>query len=211
MEIEIDGLIDDGWKPRIKKRKKLRYITLRKGNQEKSLGPYTEELWEKVKPVDPWATPAQITELEKRIGKIEKTKRRENISFDAELLKRIKKLEEDQGAINTTIYDLLSKFQNMILETYTSALQRVKGNNACKYIDTNGFCHNWHYPYDEVEKREYLRAVGRTEYMGKPVFLVNVKEHPLICSACPSYRRRSESSRNPVNKASIMNPAPTII
>jgi hypothetical protein len=41
-------LFANGWKPRIKTQKGISYITLRRGNNEKSLGPYTEERWQLV-------------------------------------------------------------------------------------------------------------------------------------------------------------------
>ena len=229
MELEIEGLLDEGWKPRIKKRKKLRYITLRKGNQEKSLGPYTEELWEKVKPVDAWATPAQILELEKRIGKIEKTKRRENTSFDAELLKRIKKLEESQQGSNSSllekritqleesqkgatpyllkrrIRDLeesqrldigiinksITDFRKLTAELLESAGRRQIDNAVCKQMNDNGFCLLYYFSYDEVEKLEYLKPIGYSEHEGEKVYHIKVREHPLVCSACPDYEPKS--------------------
>ena len=71
MESEIEGLVNEGWKPRIKNRKNRRYITLRRGNKERSLGPYTDELWDKVKPTDLSDIPSQVLELERRISVLE--------------------------------------------------------------------------------------------------------------------------------------------
>ena len=47
-EIQFQDLFANGWKPRIKTQKGISYITLRRGNNEKSLGPYTEERWQLV-------------------------------------------------------------------------------------------------------------------------------------------------------------------
>ena len=49
MDVDIDGLLRDGWTPRLKVVGGRRYVTLRKGNRERSLGPYTPKLWEEVK------------------------------------------------------------------------------------------------------------------------------------------------------------------
>ena len=72
MESKIEGLIKEGWKPRIKKKKNRRYITLRKGNEERSFGPYTDELWEKVKPADLSAILSHVLDLERRINELER-------------------------------------------------------------------------------------------------------------------------------------------
>ena len=47
-EIAFQDLFANGWKPRIKTWNNISYITLRRGNNEKSLGPYTEERWQLV-------------------------------------------------------------------------------------------------------------------------------------------------------------------
>ena len=49
MDVDIDGLLRDGWTPRLKVVGGRRYVTLRKGNRKRSLGPYTPELWEEVR------------------------------------------------------------------------------------------------------------------------------------------------------------------
>ena len=45
MEERIRSFIDDGWNFRVKRSKGRRYITRRRGQVERSLGPYSEELW----------------------------------------------------------------------------------------------------------------------------------------------------------------------
>lgn len=47
-EIQFQDLFANRWKPRIKTTNNISYITLRRGNNEKSLGPYTEERWQLV-------------------------------------------------------------------------------------------------------------------------------------------------------------------
>ncbi len=43
--INFQDLFDRGFRPRVKSVKGLRFITLRRGDEEKSLGPYTESRW----------------------------------------------------------------------------------------------------------------------------------------------------------------------
>jgi hypothetical protein len=47
-EKELKEFIGDGWRFRVKKSKDRHYITRRKGQAEKSLGPYAEELWDMI-------------------------------------------------------------------------------------------------------------------------------------------------------------------
>lgn len=154
-----------------------------KGNKERSFGPYTDELWAKVKPADPWATPSQISDLEKRMHKVEKSKRRVNTSFDAEILKRVKQLEESQLRADV-FFDIFTKMRMTLI---LSARRRLNRNTACKHMDKNGICNYWSWSCHAKETPEYLRPMKRDEIKGKIVYRVNVIEHPLFCSACPSY------------------------
>lgn len=158
MGSEIERLINEGWRPRIKKKKNRRYITVRKGNKERSFGPYTDELWEKVKPVDPLATSSQILELEKRI-------------------------DESTRAFDT----LLLNFEKMRRELLTSSGRRLRGVNACRHMDKDGVCYSWSYPRNSSMTAAYLGPMKRYTHNGKIVYLVRVKDHPIVCSACPSY------------------------
>ncbi len=45
-EEEIKRFVEDGWSFRVKKSGNRHYITRRKGQRERSLGPYNEELWD---------------------------------------------------------------------------------------------------------------------------------------------------------------------
>lgn len=193
MESEIEGLINEGWKPRIKKKKNRRYITLRKGNKEKSLGPYTDELWEKVKPIDPWATPSQLSKLEKRIINIEKKQRRQTTDFNAVIFNRVKQLEESRRGANTSFDALLLNFEKMQDELLLSASYRILDTTACKHMDKNGVCNHWFYTCSADRTPENLRPMKKDEYQGKTIYRIRVREHPLVCSACPSYERERAS------------------
>ncbi|MCJ7631951.1 hypothetical protein MUP77_06100 [Candidatus Bathyarchaeota archaeon] len=56
-EIAFQDFFANGWKPRIKTTKGIGYITIRKGNNEKSLGPYDEDRWRLVMSMFPKRVP----------------------------------------------------------------------------------------------------------------------------------------------------------
>jgi hypothetical protein len=43
--LPLQEMVDQGWKPRTKKVRGQLYLTLRKGQHDKSLGPYSEDKW----------------------------------------------------------------------------------------------------------------------------------------------------------------------
>lgn len=47
-EADIEAFLKEGWNFRVKVVKGRRYVTRRKGQQERSLGPYSEELWDTI-------------------------------------------------------------------------------------------------------------------------------------------------------------------
>jgi len=173
----------------------------RKQEQEKQ-----ETEPEKVKPTDPWATLSQISELEKRMSKFEESQRESKQSFDKLLLnfekmrkeplesvkrkleKRIIKIEKSQREPNLSLLEnWIKRLEEMRKELLESAERRLKDDDACKHIGNKGFCHLHYFSYEEVKKAEYLKPVGYSEKNGKKVYYINVKKHPLICSACPDY------------------------
>jgi transposase len=69
-----------------------------------------------------------------------------------------------------------------------SAALRLEGDKCCKYIDKDGYCMCWALSgkVEGWDVRRYL-LVDRA-LRGKVVYHLNVKRHPLICVACPSYK-----------------------
>lgn len=43
LRLDLHDMVDKGWRPRIKKKADREYLTMRFGNQERSLGPATQE------------------------------------------------------------------------------------------------------------------------------------------------------------------------
>lgn len=131
---------------------------------------------------------SQIIEVEKRISKLEESQRGAKPYL---LKRRISKLEESQRVnmwrINSSITDF-SKLRDELIE---SAERRLTDDDTCKHVNKNGFCLLYYFFNEELEKSEYLKPRGHGDKNGKRVYYINVKEHPLICSACPDYECKS--------------------
>ncbi len=191
MESEIEGLISAGWKPRIKTKGNRKYITLRKGNKERGFGLYTDTLWEKIKLDDPWVTPEQLSKVKKRMLKIEQTQERQAIHFNVEMFKSVKQLEESQQETDKSSNALHLNFEKMSQSLLISARRRLRGISACIHIDKNGVCNAWYWNCKLEDTPVHLRPMKMSNYKGQIIYRVSVIDHPLMCSACPSYRRRS--------------------
>jgi len=58
-DIPIQAYIDDGYRPRVKTLRGKKYISLKKGNREIGLGPFTEEKWAIITSIAPGSTKNQ--------------------------------------------------------------------------------------------------------------------------------------------------------
>jgi len=67
-EIPIQDYFDKGFKPTVKTVKGHRYIVLKKGRYEKSLGPYTDERWELI--VSMYPKKLELPPIEERIKEL---------------------------------------------------------------------------------------------------------------------------------------------
>lgn len=45
-KLNIKKMVEEGWRPRIKKSGRFEYLTMRFGNEERSLGRYSDEKWD---------------------------------------------------------------------------------------------------------------------------------------------------------------------
>lgn len=75
--------------------------------------------------------------------------------------------------------DRLADIAKTIQWIYRSSMQKVEGKKACKYIDKEGYCRQivWH---DIIDRCRTKQVNGGQ--------LLNVKDKPLICIACPFYK-----------------------
>jgi hypothetical protein len=66
-----------------------------------------------------------------------------------------------------------------------AAKRRVRMDNVknnCLYLDKDGYCTCWHYPKQQTD-RDQRKGIVK----GRTVHFDNVRKHPVICVACPSY------------------------
>ena len=82
---EIQGFIEDGWNFRVKKTGGKSYITRRKGQKERGLGPYNKELWDLITELTNPTTKTRIVPVKD----IEKS---EAVSERDEMAERVKEL-----------------------------------------------------------------------------------------------------------------------
>jgi hypothetical protein len=67
-----------------------------------------------------------------------------------------------------------------------SVARRLRDDWAgCRYVDEEGYCTRWYWQ-GRVEGWDMREGFEE----GKTVYHLNVRKHPLICTACPSYERR---------------------
>jgi chromosome segregation ATPase len=114
----------------------------------------------------------EVGELKNKITNIDNELR----AFDANVDFRLK--------IRDQRLDNLTKNMDLIL---TSAKRRVRDDKyKCKYIDKDGYCTYWYWN-NKIDGWNMMQYIENC----KTVYRINVKEHPLICTACPTYEPRS--------------------
>jgi hypothetical protein len=97
-----------------------------------------------------------------------------------ELSMDVLKIKQDLGSISKEI--ALLKDDMAIL--HISAKRRL----LCEHIDNDGYCKLWMW-YDKVEGWDMLQEKDKH---GKVHYHLNVKKHPLICTACPTYKEKTK-------------------
>lgn len=171
MDVDVEKLIGEGWTARIKVVGDHKYITLRKGRKERSLGPYTPELWKRVS------------------HGVQKTEGSQLLDFE----ERIKKLEESQRKHESWTRDWIEALDQMRRELSESVRRRLRSDHrGCKHLDNEGVCTLWHWNLQTWEIPDWLRPMKRDKYQGRIVYRARVKKHPFICASCPSYEPRGE-------------------
>jgi transposase len=106
---------------------------------------------------------------------------------------RLSKVEASVKALKAEVREVASRVDSLDDKmgwVERSVARRLRDDWAgCRYIDEEGYCTYWGL-YSKVEgwdMREGFRE-------GRVIYHLNVRKHPLICTACPSYERRAESS-----------------
>jgi hypothetical protein len=166
-EDEIIKLLEEGWTIRQKKRKKWKYISIRKGNKEKSLGRYDEEKY------------AELKNLEKTI--------KEPSS------KMLAQKEEEEQTIK--IHQELEESRRRIKE-FEDDLQLHRGlfkTLNCIYKH-EGYCTFWTWNVKPVFK-DYESIIFKIEYKkmkisktGGEVWLIKATSQ--FCKFCSVFKKR---------------------
>lgn len=137
-------------------------------------------------PINHLASLSQINVLEKRISELEESQRGSKPYL---LKRRISDLETSQRLDMRIINSSITDFRKMKEELTESAKRRHWKHHVCKQINPKGYCIDWFYEKDEIP--EYIKSVAWGEYEGRKAYYINVREHPIVCSACPDYEPKS--------------------
>ncbi|GEM_PF-819043 len=134
---------------------------------------------------------AKIDELSREVSEVE-AKLFKYEQIDA-VINGIEEFKKEKTRIEKELNELSKKFTNLSLDVAKlkrgmslielSAYRRVV-RKPCKYIDDEGYCTMWYY-LKRIEG--YDMKPHWDPYEDKIVYYLNVKKHPFICVACPTY------------------------
>jgi transposase len=122
----------------------------------------------------------KLDELARRLE--EYRSRLEGLKPVEELRERLSRIDERLSEFDDSLYELIEKMEWI----ERSVSRRLRNDwNCCKHIDKEGYCTYWRW-YSKVEDWDMKKGFEE----GEVVYHLNVKKHPLICTACPSYKPR---------------------
>jgi transcriptional regulator with XRE-family HTH domain len=129
----------------------------------------------------------QVAELADRLSALEA-----QVSKLQSLLSNVKMLEDLAGEVSKLrkeVEGFDQRFKELAdsISWIRRSTQRrlMEGHIGCKWLDRDGYCTRWH--WDEEVKGWNMRP---DIVEGRTVYRLNVKKHPLICTACPVYEPR---------------------
>ena len=155
------------------------------------LGRSSYKAWELVSPYEnhqPKIT--QVAELTEKIAELnarlnELTKVTDDLSAQLKKVKKIKDLSERTSRIDGQLRGVLDSIDLIGF----GALEKVsKTEHGCKWIDKDGFCTKW-----DWTKELKGCTMKQENYGDKVVNHLNVKKHPLACTACSYFEQRGKS------------------
>ena len=116
---------------------------------------------------------SKINTLETQISKIQSSL--SNVKMLEDLTSEVSRLREKVEELADSIEWIQRSVNRRLREDH----------HGCKWIDKSGYCTLWHW-YEKVGGWNMRPGtVG-----DRIVYILNVKKHPLICTACPSYEPR---------------------
>jgi len=163
---EAGKLIKEGWIPRIKTVKGRNYMTLRKGGNERSLGPYEKECWSEINKLSGVKPKPDLMEIED--------------------------LKDAMAKANDTIAALKADFEKLKAEKASNVSRPLdlKASNcflAEAYTEKETFCSK--YAWDE-EPHELIKLFPNVTFTQSPMRASyehkkwRFTPHPDICALC---------------------------
>jgi hypothetical protein len=160
---EAKKLIDEGWYIRKKPSKKKLYITLRKGQKERSVGAYSEEIIKTLSPIK------NINIKNNNINSMLEEDNRSNT--------------DDHNVKNITTKELLDKIQT---------LRNIHCFDNCVYKMSDEYCDywKWTYPpeYDDMVEIFFTDCYKKININDEEAWVV--KANAFYCQNCPAYLDR---------------------
>jgi hypothetical protein len=77
----------------------------------------------------------------------------------------------------------LTNIENALTWIHNSCIERVEGKYTCRHIDEEGYCKRMRF-HDKIEGYRTKQIVSNDQKL----YILNVRDNPLICIACPSYK-----------------------
>jgi len=105
-----------------------------------------------------------------------------NVKLLEDIAGEISKLRREVESLNQRFKELAN---SIYLIRISAEIRLRDDHNGCKWLDKNGYC-TILYWYERVGGYDMKPDIVE----GKTVYRLNVKKHPLICTACPSYKPR---------------------
>jgi len=117
----------------------------------------------------------QVVELAEKVDEVfkkveELASKLKGVEFVEEIGKKLSGLEER-----------ISRLEKKLEIIEESAKTRTE-DEECKHIDKDGFCTYWYW-HERIKGWEMKEVSVKEEKR----YYLNVKEHPLMCAACPDY------------------------
>jgi predicted transcriptional regulator len=119
----------------------------------------------------------RVSELNAKLGELEH--RLSQLKPLEDISKVVHDLRGDVDSLSTRILEL----EDDMDWVRRSVSRRLEGRRECMYIDRDGYCTLWYWG-GKVEGWDMKEGVSG----GRKVYYLNVRRHPLVCTACPTYK-----------------------
>jgi hypothetical protein len=164
---EIKSLLAEGWAFRIKESHGKRYITRRKGGKERSIGPYSEDLWNLI---NKGQKPAKASSTETKEHEAVTTA--SSLESSMNILSRIESLESEVKQLKSL-----------------SDPVKVKIAKCCHIASQHGkkYCKTWSW---EIRPNNLAKILPNVSFRKEKIYgeaRWHVSPHPEICGPCTKF------------------------